>query len=687
MIRAQQAATRWGNATNLLLTLNLAPQPGRTNLVDGSVNLSAADVQTPWASATSARFAAQWLHALTNPIPLSGHGRVDCEQINSEWGAAGRLQLSAHLAEGVTNPPAPPDPSWAWWTNLQPYLLDWEAQLTDVKTRRLAADRIVGRGQWRAPDLAVTNLHADLYQGRLDANAGLNVATRALRASLASDVDPHRISPLLFDEEPRWLAACSWDKPPEIKADGSLVLPAWTNRAELQNWRDVAQPSLVLLGEITIATNASYKGAAFSAAHSHLIYSNLFWRLPDLLVIRPEGRIEAVHEASDVTGSYYWHISSTINPAALRPLFATNQQPALDYFTFTQPPILDAELRGRGQDPERLGARGRVALTNFTFRGQSISGFQTAFQYTNRVLQFTEPRIQRGTQQLNAASLAVDFRAEKIFLTNGFSTTDPAVVARAIGPHIVRVMEPYQFTRPPTVRGQGVLPIRGEEVADFHFDVLDGGEFHWWKFTVPQVTAKIHWLAHGLTLSDVRTDFYGGQAAGSAAFDFQAKGRPGTDYQFTLATTNTILQWLVADLFPGTNHLEGLLSGFVRITSANSADTHSLMGYGSVNLRDGLIWNVPVFGVFSPILNGMYPGMGNSRASAATGTFSITNAIIYSDDLDIRTTGMRLQYRGAVDLEGHVNARAEGGLLRDVPVVGPLVSTVFWPVTDRKSVV
>jgi hypothetical protein len=681
VIRAQEAATRWGNTTNLLLTLDLAPAPGRTNLVNGNVSLSAANIQTPWADAANARFSAEWLHAMTNPIPLSGHGRLECDHAATERVAAGHMIFTAHMAEPTAAGLTPADASWGFWDIIQPYLLDWEAELSDVRSPRTVADRIVGQGHWRAPNLVVTNLHADLYHGSLDIHAELNVATRAAHASLASTVDPHRISPLLFDEEPRWLAASSWEKPPELKADASLILPEWTNQPALTNWRAEAQPSLRFLGEITIATNAAYHGASFTTAHSHLIYSNLFWRLPDLLVTRPEGRLEAAHESSDVTGAYSWHISSTINPAALRPLFETNQQPALDYFKFTQPPLLIAEVRGRGSDPERVGAKGRVVMNNFTFRGETISSFQTAFQYTNRVLQFMEPRIQRGVQQLNAGSLIVDFNAEKIFLTNGFGTMDPMVVARAIGPHIVRVMQPYQFTHPPTVRGQGVLPIRGEEAADFVFDVLDGGEFHWSKFTVPQIRGKIYWHSHRLNLSEVYTKFYDGQATGSAAFNFQPPGRAGMDYQFALATTNTSLQKLVTDLFPGTNRLEGSLSGVLYVTSANTADEDSVEGYGNVTLRDGLIWNFPVFGVFSPVLNGIYPGMGNSRATAATGHFRISNSVVHSDDLDIRTTGMRLQYRGNVDLEGRVNARAEGSLLRDMPIVGTVVSTVFWPVT------
>jgi hypothetical protein len=77
----------------------------------------------------------------------------------------------------------------------------------------------------------------------------------------------------------------------------------------------------------------------------------------------------------------------------------------------------------------------------------------------------------------------------------------------------------------------------------------------------------------------------------------------------------------------------------------------------------------------------MEPGLGSSRATAGTCSFSITNGVIRSDDLDIRSTGMRLLYRGTVAFQGQVNARVEAELLRDMPLVGPVVSTVLWPVT------
>jgi hypothetical protein len=251
-------------------------------------------------------------------------------------------------------------------------------------------------------------------------------------------------------------------------------------------------------------------------------------------------------------------------------------------------------------------------------------------------------------------------------------------VTRAISSNVARIMEPYRFLRPVTARVHGIIPMRRDEDADMYFQVA-GGPFHWWKFNLPQIVGDVHWIGQRLTLTDMRADFYGGNATGAATFNFHPQH--GTDYQFAITTTNTLLQSLMADLVPRTNHLEGFLNGTLRIEHANSADWQQMAGHGSLDLRDGLIWDIPVFGIFTPILNGISPGLGTSRASAATGTFVITKGVIRSDDLEIRSPAMRLEYRGTVDLQGQVNARVEAELLRDVWGVGPIISTVFWPVT------
>src|SRR5207249_2501373 len=98
----------------------------------------------------------------------------------------------------------------------------------------------------------------------------------------------------------------------------------------------------------------------------------------------------------------------------------------------------------------------------------------------------------------------------------------------------------------------------------------------------------------------------------------------GTDFKFTVVATNANLRLLMSGLSSKTNNLEGMLSGSLVITNANSEQRQKLDGYGQLDLRDGLIWDIPVFGIFTPVLNGISPGLGNSRASAAACTFIIT---------------------------------------------------------------
>jgi hypothetical protein len=153
------------------------------------------------------------------------------------------------------------------------------------------------------------------------------------------------------------------------------------------------------------------------------------------------------------------------------------------------------------------------------------------------------------------------------------------------------------------------------------------------------------------------------------------------NFHFDAIVTNADLQVLMADLSAKTNQLEGRLDGRLRITDARSKDWKSWQGRGRLNLHDGLIWDIPLFGILSPVLDGISPGLGSSRASDASATYVITNGIITSDDLEIHAGMMRLEYRGTIDLKGRVNSRAQAELLRDTWAIGRLLSITLWPVS------
>jgi len=674
---AKHAVTKWGSVDDLSLAADLASPDGATNSVNGKLRLAASNAQTPWATGRNVSVSGSWLHYVTNPVPAWAEAEVTVSDAETRYGTAGMASVHGHMA--TTNLPSmPSNPGWGWWTNLHPFELELDAHLQRVKTPKVELAKAEISGAWKAPLLKLHSVHAELYDGLVDCSGSLDVNSRLASANAGLDLDLHKVEHLLTEGGRRWLSDYTWGGQPKAAVDAMVILPSWTNKAP--DWRGEVLPTLWLSGQFDLARGAGYKGIQAESARSHFVYSNMTWHLTDLVVTRPEGRLQAEHIANDRTREFYWKIHSTVDPTIVRPLLKTNETRVFELLQLTSPPEINAELWGTFHRYDLLGGRAEVAVTNLSFRGQHATTIHASVAYTNKVLQVFNPRVTRGTETAAADGLTADFASQFVYLTNAHGITDPLAIARAIGPKVGRTMEAYVFSSPPKAGAYGVIPMHGELGADLHFDV-DGGPFHWWKLHVPQIAGHVHWKGETLTLSDVKADFYSGKAAGKAVFDLSDK--PGTDFWFTMAGTNVLLQQLVADLATGRNRSEGRVDGTITVTSANSADWRTVQGFGELRLRDGLLWDIPFFGVLSPVLDGIMPGLGSSRATDGTCTYMLTNGVVRTSDLDIRTTTMRLQYKGDVDLAADyaLNARVEAELLKDVWLVGPLVSAALSPVT------
>jgi len=124
--------------------------------------------------------------------PSSGTGELRLAGVSARWGSIGELRLEGSLA---TTPPTnglpQADAQWAWWGALEPYFMDWNCQLKNIhaedNAQKFDLQELDCAGLWRAPELAVTNLHAAMYRGQLNAHTTVNVATRALVFGCISD--------------------------------------------------------------------------------------------------------------------------------------------------------------------------------------------------------------------------------------------------------------------------------------------------------------------------------------------------------------------------------------------------------------------------------------------------------------------------------------------------------------------
>jgi AsmA-like C-terminal region len=608
--------------------------------------------------------------------------KVETPAVQSPWFGARNIWLTANLT-APANARVGSDAALGFWTNLQPYQLEWSVRATQLKSDKVNAAFVAAGGFWRAPDLAVTNLSVELNGGRLDANAKLNVATRELIFTNVSCFDTRELDALLSGKLREWLAEISWSQPPSLQIGGSLVLPAWTNAPP--DWIG-GSSKLFLAGQLAV-TNVTVRGAAIDSAQAHFGYAKQFWDLSDLTVVQAKTRLEMSGSEDDVTRNFHWRIRGVVDPESARPfLTASNVAQGFELVKLIEPLALDGAVSGRWPDRDSLAVSGHLALTNFTVRGQQFGDVTATVNYSNRVLAFLQPLAHTGTQTAAADSVTLDFNAGLIYFTNVLSTVDPEPAVRAIGPKTWKLVEPYHFLRPPTARVNGQIPLGdmhgGPEMAavDMRFDIIKGAPFQWLRLKTTNIVGTLHWHGQTLLLTNAVAAFYGGTADGFADFDFRVL-HEGGDYHFAVNVTNVNLHLLASDLSSPTNSLEGILAGQLVVTNASTEDLKSWRGFGQASLHNGLLWDIPIISIVSPVLNTVSPGLGNSRATEAAGKFRIANGVMTTGSLEIRSTMTRLEYVGTIDLNQNVNANVTAHLLRDTWVVGPLVSTVLWPVS------
>ena len=287
----------------------------------------------------------------------------------------------------------------------------------------------------------------------------------------------------------------------------------------------------------------------------------------------------------------------------------------------------------------------------------------------------------REQEEGSADGIGIDLKNLRLHLTNAVGRMQPYVITKSIGSVAEQVVAPYVFDAPPSARAHGSVPLSANDpTADIRFEIVDGGPFHWNTFHLEKVRAVVWWRNDTLEITNMVGRWHGADVQGWAHFDFT---RTAPSWMEFLARMDRVdLRAVLKDIQgKKAGKVEGSLSGELRVTRADLVDFKQWQGYGVARMTNGLLWDIPVFGVFSPVLNTIIPGLGNSRARHATATFGITNSVLHTEDLVIAGTTLRMNYRGAVGFDQRVDGRMEAELLREVPALGFLVSKLLWPVT------
>lgn len=610
----------------------------------------------------------------TNLFPAAARVAAELDGVRTATGSVARVQFDA--AWRPADRPLPPAPELGFWNRLRPFAGEASVALSRVASAPFIAEQLETSVRWDGARLEVTRLAGELYGGRLDLDAGLDVRSREITARFESSFDLHGLDPLLGPAGRTNFGRFQWRDPPEFTGSATLRFPAWTNRAV--RWQRDFEPNLRFSGRVRTGP-ASFKGMPVDSARSSLNFDAGRWRLPDLDTTRPEGAQAVDIDYDKASGQYRIAGRGRVLPPVLKPVLGEGSTRVLDLFSFPDGVEADVVVFGPWTEGNRMSIAGVIAATNLTFRGERFDSLSLGAVYTNRLMLLTNVAARREGAPLTADAAAYHFDADRIWLTNAVSSLDPGLVAKLISPEFPEKIRPYRFDRPPRIVANGTLERRRPDGAELHFDIT-GEDFAFWRLRARHVNTELRWSGGRLALTNLNASFYDGALDGWAEFDVGA-GTGDTPYRFAASVRRAMLGPLMRDASSTNSRLEGQVDLDLHVTSALTSDVMTWNGRGGAALTNGLIWDVPVFGFMSPALNALLPGLGNQRFDRASADFTITQGVIHTTNLLMNSPLVRLDYRGTVDMERRVNTRVEARVFRDLSLLGPLFSVVTAPIT------
>ncbi|MCW5557434.1 MAG: hypothetical protein KIT22_06350, partial [Verrucomicrobiae bacterium] len=640
------------------------------------LNLSAVEYRSRWGAVSNLVLSAHLWNAAGEWKPRAADGLLVADETVTDHGRARRLELRGSVLPVVPSHQPALSGVWTPWApwRVHARLNTREVQLAPDRS----AERLQLRLDWEEGVLRVGDLEAGLDAGSLAGSGVLHALSGEADVEVHGALEPLRLEPLLPPSAWSTVTSLGLQGGSRLNVDARAAFSIPAPLTHLAALPDRMESTLQASGAVW-STNLGLGDLAFSEVRIPVVWTPGGVRIEDMRWQRPPQELHVTAEALPKEGRWHAQLGGRVDPVDLEPLIGSpGLSRQLSLIQLSEPPAISGELWGDWKDPSQLGASLKVALTNATYRGEPITELRTALTYTNRQLVFNGTEIQQGTNEVRASVLHYDIPAQLLYVTNGFSTLDVASLARAIGPKTAKVLSPYEFVEAPTVRINGAIPVSDDAEGDVEFQARMP-RFHWWYFRFNDLLATVRWTGDQITLTNVAGGFYGGLL--SAEVGVNVANREDTVFRFNASYAEVDLSRLMADLTTRSNRLEGVLSGEVSVQEGHGNHDRPWTGYGNAQLRNGYLWDLPLFGLLSPAFESVSPGLGSAKFRDGNALFAITNRAVNFRRVELLSPAMRLQMDGEVDFTGNLRMVLEAEPLRDLPLVGPLVNLVLSPVT------
>jgi len=412
------------------------------------------------------------------------------------------------------------------------------------------------------------------------------------------------------------VATIEFQAPPAVEVSGSVSFGA--NRFK---------PDII--GHLAFG-RFTYKKVPFSDLTADFSWDGERTLVRDLRLRHQSGQIRA--DLLDAPADFRLNIESTIVPEAVRGIAPPEMNEFLRQWEWPRSPAIRLAIRGQDQRPETWKGDGSVILGRTRFRGAWMNSADTKIHFADGALICEDLHVTRN-EGSGTGSFTYDFKNHEVRISNIKSSLNPAEVVFWIDPKIWNTVVPYKFRRPPSVTANGLYQFRGGKNTHLEIKVegANGMDYVFLGKTLPfdRVSARLLIANDRLQITDLRGALLSGTLRGNADISL-AKNDPRYRANISVSDINFPL---LTSLYYNYKTALGLFNGTYDFTGLGS-DARTMRGRGKMEVTNGDVFAIPIFGPLSGILNRLLPGSGYSIAHKATANFKIDEGIIHTDDFD-----------------------------------------------------
>jgi hypothetical protein len=276
---------------------------------------------------------------------------------------------------------------------------------------------------------------------------------------------------------------------------------------------------------------------------------------------------------------------------------------------------------------------------------------------------------------------------EKLVEFNVDSSIEPLAAWRMVGILTNLFSQHIVFDGAATYVGGGVVDYSETYAATDLKAVIEADHVNVWPIGCDRGSLNLRMLGRSLSLTNINAHVNGGATSGDVLLTIPVRDKTAFSmpYRVNVKSRDVDFERFMASVVKtdAKREYQGRLSGSLLLDGCYGDDhLKSLNGEGSVYVRDGRVFLLPLFGGFSRFMTRIIPGLDFVlRQSDLNTDFTIEDGLIESRKVAVEGGVLSLKGDGSCQIGGDLDFDVQVKLMKEHTLVAKLLRVITYPIS------